>query len=92
MSVQKLTEAQEKALKWLAKNDGSPCYWHRFGTMEALRRRDLAARLTSYMIKAEYAEKNTVTLQFEAPATKPVIAHEWYITNAGRAALKEEER
>lgn len=86
----KLTEAQEKALKWLARNDGNRCYWHRFGTMEALRRRGLAERYTTHVIRAVYAQQNTTTVQWEEPATKPHVVHEWYITHAARAALKEQ--
>ena len=87
----KMTDAQEKALRWLAKNDGKRCYWHRFGTMEALRRRGLAERYTTYLIRAVYAQQNTMTVQWEESAEKPRVVHEWYITPAGRAALKGEE-
>jgi hypothetical protein len=80
----KLSPAMWKALGRL--NNGASTSPGSYRTMEALRRRGLAARYTNFSIRAEYVEKDSVTVQWARPARKPFLLHEWYDTPAGRAA------
>lgn len=61
-----------------------------FQTGEALRRRGLADRYTIHVIKAEYVSRDCSTDQGWCSKRKPSQRHEWYITDAGRAALAGE--
>lgn len=76
----KLTEPMKTALRKLNAGHSSP---GDFRTLEALRRRGLAERYTSHIIKAEYVTKDGSTLQFREPSRKPYLRHDWYWTNDG---------
>jgi hypothetical protein len=85
---EKLTPAMKAALEEML----TP-YVHqsiRFQTGEALRRRGLADRLSTYVIKREYVTRDDVTPQFpkDVSAKNPVVWHEWYITQEGKWALQ----
>lgn len=54
-----------------------------FRTLEALRKRGLAERYTTYAVRAEYVTKDGATCQFRAPARRPHLVHEWWHTTAG---------
>lgn len=76
----KLTEPMLKALRKL--NAGSH-FPGDYRTLEALRKRGFAERYTSYVIRADYANKDGVTIQYREPARKPCLVHEWWHTTAG---------
>jgi hypothetical protein len=83
----KLTPAMLTALdKILANRDDIS-----FQTGEALRKRGLADRLTTYVFKREYVSKDHVINQFTKGVShkNPVVRHEWYITQEGRWALRD---
>ena len=84
--MEKLTPSMLQALQRID-GPGNPDI--RFQTGEALRKRGLADRLSTYVIKREYVSKDDVTQQFsdDISAKNPVVWHEWYITRDGRAAL-----
>jgi hypothetical protein len=77
----RLTSAQMNALAD-AERSGAPSLLFRVG--EALRKRGLLDRLTTYVHRAEYVTRDSVTDQ----RWRDVVEHEWYITNAGREALR----
>jgi hypothetical protein len=82
----KLSRAMLAALQYMDRVYGGSSV--RFATGEALRKRGLAARHTICAIRADYVERNSVTPQWKASAKKPHLLIDWYITTAGRAALK----
>ena len=58
-----------------------------FPTGEALRRRGLVERHTTYETGWDFASKDGVVPQWRGPGR---ARHEWFITPAGRAALSPE--
>lgn len=86
-TMTKLTPAMFRALEKLTGPSGNIP----FQTGEALRRRGLADRLSTYVFKREYVSKDDVTNQFpdDVSPKNPVIWHEWYITQEGKWALRD---
>jgi hypothetical protein len=86
--MKELTEPMLKALKLMDNVYGYSGSGHRFNTLEALRHRGLAARYTVKAIGADYVEKDVSTVQYRAPAKKPHLIHDWYITTEGKNVLR----
>lgn len=79
----RLTEAQLRELKRI---DLYGSYNNlNYFVGESLRKRGLVERYTTYLIGADYADKAGVHQQFRGNHTH----HEWFLTEGGRAALKE---
>jgi hypothetical protein len=80
----KLTEAMRRGLALLASGE-----WGanniRFTVGEALRKRGLAERYTTYVVGADFADKDGVHVQYRQDDS--LARHEWWITPAGRAVL-----
>ena len=86
-----MTKITTSMLKALQRIDGPGIADVRFRTGEALRRRGLAGRLSTYVVKRIYVSKDGAINQFPdgVSAKNPVIWHEWYITAEGKQALRE---
>lgn len=76
----KMSEPMKVALRKL--NAGSR-FPGDYRTLEALRKMGYAERYTTHVIRADYANKDGVTVQYREPARKPHLIHEWWHTNAG---------
>lgn len=59
----------------------------KFNVGEALRKRGLVTRYTTYSIRAVYASSHGEHEQYVKSPEAPVVFHEWKITKAGHAAL-----
>lgn len=87
----KLSRAMLGALHQMQDHYGSQRV--KFNTGEALRKRGLCARLSTYVVRREYVEREHTTQQFpeDISAKNPVVWHEWYITADGKRALTNGE-
>lgn len=83
--MSKLTDAQINALKSIEKWGYSTRVNFKVG--EALRKRGLVTRYTTYSVRAVFATKDGEHDQYNHSPDDPVISHEWDITPAGRSAL-----
>lgn len=79
----KMSEAMWKALR--AVEQGSYMVRsHRFPTLEALRKRGLVERYTTFVSRAWFADKDGEHKQHITPGK----CHEWWLTPAGTMALR----
>lgn len=83
----KLTDAQVRALSAIARHPRSRI---NFSVGEALRKRGLVTRYTTYSILAHFANESGVHVQYRRDPDCAMAIHEWELTKAGRALLSKE--
>jgi len=81
-----LTKAQWRELRHAATCSGGTNNLKYF-IGESLRKKGYLERYTTYLTGADFADRDGVHCQFRGSHTR----HEWWITNAGRAALSEQK-
>lgn len=87
--MRKLTKAQIETLKHIERWGYSTRI--KFHVGEALRRRGLVTRYTTYIVRAIFANADGEHEQYNRPAENPIVSHEWDLTKAGRRALTTPE-
>lgn len=85
----KLTASQWKCLRAIERSGRHATV--KFQTADSLRKLGLLERETIHVVKRIYADERGVFPQFERPADRAVIWHDFALTDAGREVLKAED-